>query len=123
MMDYLPPGNIVKIGDPRWRRWAIQDGTAQWWCGKQRRWRDNPSEAVLFCREMDAIEARNRCCLGDAGDTFAVTVSIVTYAGRWSRKALAAFLKRHKEFFVKGPAGKEGMLLEILPRTLRKVVP
>ncbi len=123
MMDYLPPGFIVKVGDPRWRRWAIQDGTAQWWCGEQRRWRDNPSDALLFCTEMDATAERNRHCLGDAGDTFAVTVSIVTYAGRWSRKALAVFLKRHREFFVKGPAGKEGMLLEILPRTLRKVKP
>ena len=32
-------------------------------------------------------------------------------------------LKRHREFFVERPAGKEGLLLEILPRTLKKVKP
>lgn len=56
-MDFLPPGFVVRVGDPRWRRWAIQNGTAQWWCGQERRWSDDPAKAMLFCREMDAIEA------------------------------------------------------------------
>ena len=68
MMDYLPPGFVVKVGDPRWRRWAIRDGTAQWWAGERRRWSDKPAEAVLFCREIDAIEATGTAtALGDAG--------------------------------------------------------
>ena len=47
----------------------------------------------------------------------------MTHAGRWSRKTLAAFLKRHREVFIKGPAGKGGILLEILPDSLKKAKP
>jgi hypothetical protein len=121
-LDYLPPGRVVKVCDPRWGRWLIMDGLSQYFAGNGR-WSDNPSDAVLYCRELDAIAERNRCCLGDAGETFVAQIAIVTHAGRWSRKTLANFLKRHREFFIGGPAGKEGLLLEIVPDSLKKVEP
>ena len=78
--------------------------------------------SVLFHRELDALEARNRYCLGgDEADTFTVSVVITVHARRWSAKELARHLKRHRQFFVGGPAGKEGILLEIIPDTLKKV--
>ena len=56
-----------------------------------------------------------------AADTFTATVVVTVHAGRWSTKELARHLKRHRKFFIGGPAGKEGLLLEIVPDTLRKV--
>ena len=118
-MDYMPPGRVVKIGDERFPRYAIQDCLGQYWARDC--WSARPSDAVLFYRELDAIAERNRHCLGDAGDTFTVTVSIVTHAGRWSAKELAAFLERHRRFCTGGPVGKEGLLLEIIIDSLKKV--
>ena len=68
-MKYLPPGRVVKVCDPRWSRWLIMDGLSQYFAGDER-WSDNPSDAVLYHRELDAIAERNRSCLGDAGETF-----------------------------------------------------
>jgi 23S rRNA pseudoU1915 N3-methylase RlmH len=70
------------------------------------------------------MEERNRCCLGgDEADTFVVTVLVTVHARRWSAKELARHLGRHRKFFIGGPAGKEGLLLEIVPDTLKKVEP
>ena len=121
-MDYLPPGRVVRVSNVPFVRFVIKDGLGQHWTGEGRRWSDSVSDAALFCRELDAIVVRNRHCLGgDVGDTFRATVSIVTHAGRWSRKQLARFLRRHRELFIGGPAGKEGLLLEIIVDTVRKV--
>ena len=122
-MDYMPPGIVQRFGGNRFLRFVIRDGLGQYWGGQERRWRKMPSGAVLFRSEIDAIAVRNRHCLGDAGDTFTVTVSIVTHAGRWSVKELARFLKRHREVCIGGPGGKQGLLLEILPDSLKKVEP
>ena len=85
---------------------------------------DKAADAVLFCSEIDATETRNRCALsGDVADTFAVTVLVTVHARRWSDKELACFLKRHRQFFIGGPAGKEGLLLEIVPDTLKRIEP
>jgi hypothetical protein len=67
------------------------------------------------------MEARNRYCLGDEADTFTATVVVTVHARRWSAEELARFLKRHRTFAIGGPAGKEGLLLEIVPDTLKKV--
>ncbi len=68
------------------------------------------------------MEARNRYCLGgDEADTFTATIILTVHARRWSKKELARHLKRHKKFCIGGPAGKEGVLLEIVPDTLKKV--
>jgi hypothetical protein len=123
-MDYLPPGYIVQVGNPQFPRYGIRDGTAQWWAGEERRWSDKSSDAVLFCSEIDAMEERNRCCLGgDVADTFSATIVVTVHARRWSAKELARHLGRHRKFFIGGPAGKEGILLEIVCDTLRKVEP
>jgi hypothetical protein len=67
---------------------------------------------------------RNRHCLGgDVADTYAITVLVTVHARRWSEKELARFLKRHMGFFIKGPAGKEGVLMEIVPDTLKRIEP
>lgn len=121
-MDYLPPGRVVKIGDERFPRFVIRDGLGQFWSGEERRWSDEPSAAVLFHRELDAMETRNRFCLGgDQADSFSATIVVTVHARRWSAEELARFLKRHNKFFRKGPARKEGILLEILPDSLKKV--
>jgi len=122
-MDYLPPGYIQRIGDERFPRFVIRDGLGQYWARDG--WSDKPGDAVvLFCRELDAMEVRNRYCLGgDEADTFAAMVVVTVHARRWSAEELARFLKRHREFFVGGPAGKEGLLLEIVPDTLKRVEP
>ena len=123
-MDYMPPGRVVKVCDPRWNRWVIMDCLAQYWAGSERRWSDKPSDSVLFCSEIDATEERNRHCLGgDVADTFAVTLLVTVHARHWSEEELAHHLKRHGKFFLRGAAGKEGMLLEIVPDTLKKVEP
>ena len=67
-MDYLPPGRVVKVGDQRFPRYAIRDGLGQYWAGDENRWRDKPSDAVLFGRQLDAVAERNRHCLGDTAD-------------------------------------------------------
>jgi hypothetical protein len=120
-MDYLPPGYIQRIGGERFPRFVIRDGLEQYFAGD--RWSDKPGDAVLFHQELDAMEARNRYCLGDEADTFTVSVVLAVHARRWSAEELAHFLKRHREFFIGGPAGKEGLLLEIVPDTLRRVEP
>jgi hypothetical protein len=120
-MDYLPPGRVQRIGDGRFPRFIIVDGLDQVWAGEGR-WSDEPADAVLFCRELDATEVRNRHCLGgDEADTFTATIIVTVHARRWSAKELARHLKRHRKFFIGGPTGKEGLLLEICPDTLEKV--
>ncbi len=121
-MDYLPPGRVVRVGDHRWRRFVIRDCLDRFWAGEGR-WSDEPSEALLFCRELDATKQKNRYCLGDTADTFTATVVVTVHPKCWSRKVLVAFLKRHREFCIGGPAGMEGLLLEIVPDTLRKAKP
>jgi hypothetical protein len=111
----------VKVGNRRWSRFIIVDGLEQVWAGEGR-WSDKPADAVLFCREIDATEVRNRHCLGgNEADTFAATIIITVHARRWSEKEIAEHLKRHRKFFICGVAGKEGLVLEICPDTLRKV--
>jgi len=117
-MDYLPPGYIQRIGDERFPRFVIRDGLGQYFA--RDRWSDNPGDAVLFHQELEAMEARNRHCLGDEADTFTVSVVLAVHARRWSAEELARHLKRHRSFFIGGPAGKEGILLEIVPDTLKK---
>ena len=122
-MDYLPPGRVVKVGDRRWRRYVIRDCLDHFWAGEGR-WSEKPSEALLFCRELDATKQKNRHCLGDDNaDTFTVRVVVAAHPGRWSARELARFLARHREFCMGGPAGKGGLLLEIVPDTLRKARP
>ena len=119
-MDYLPPGYIQRIGDERFPRFVIRDGLGQYFA--RDRWSDKPADAVLFYRELDAVKARNCHCLGgDEADTFTVSVVVAVHARRWSAEELARFLERHREFYIGGPAGKEGLLLEIVPDTLKKV--
>ena len=78
----------------------------------------------MFCRETDAMEARNRHCLGgDTADTFMATVVLTVHAGRWSVEELAAHLGRNRKFCTGGSARKGGILLEILPGTLRRPEP
>lgn len=123
-MDHLPPGYVVRIGTSRFPRFAIRDGVGQYWAGQERRWRDKPADALLFCCEIDAVEERNRYCLGgDVAETYAVSFLVSVDARRWSEEELARHLKRHRKFFLHGPAGKEGILLEIVYKTLRKIEP
>jgi len=122
-MDYLPPGRVVKVGHKRFSRFVIKDVEGRFWAGKGR-WSDDPSGALLFCRELDAAKQKNRHCLGgDEADTFTATVVVTVHPARWSTEELADFLARHREFFRGGPPGKEGLLLEIVPDTLRKTKP
>ena len=99
----------------------IRDCLDRFWAGEGR-WSDKPSEAMLFCRETRRGEAKNRYCLGDdKADTFTVRVVVTVHAATLVEEELASFLGRHREFFIGGPPGKEGLLLEIVPDTLRKV--
>ncbi|MGO9109927.1 MAG: hypothetical protein ACLP9L_11900 [Thermoguttaceae bacterium] len=120
MKDYLPPGYIRRIGDKRFPRFVICDCRGQYWARDH--WSRKPAHAVLFHSEIQATEARNRYCLGsDEADTFTVSVVLAVHARRWSVEELARHLERHRQFFVGGPAEKEGLLLEIIPSTLKKV--
>ena len=120
-MDYMPPGRIVKVCDPRWSRWVIKDGVGQYLTADSR-WTDDPAKAVLFCYEIDAVEERNRHCLGgEEMNTYGVSLLVTVDARRWSHEELVRYLKRHRKHFLHGPAGKEGILLEIIWNTLKKV--
>lgn len=120
MMDFMPDGYVEQIGD---EKYVIRDGVGQWWAGIERRWRAKPSEAILFDTEMEALEERNRYCLGDEADALQVEIVAVltVYARCWSLTALAHHLEQHRKFYISGPPGKEGVLLELLPDTLKKV--
>ena len=90
-MDYLPPGRVVRVGDHRWSRYVIRDCLDQFWAGEGH-WSDDPSGALLFCREIDAAKQKNRYCLGDDNaDTFTVRVVVTAHPGRWSRKRARPF--------------------------------
>ena len=118
-MDYLPPGYIQRIGHERFPRFIIRDGLGQYFA--RDRWSDKPGDAVLFYRELDAVKVRNCHCLGtDEADVYTAMVVVTVQARRWSKQELARFLKRHREFHIGGPTGKEGLLLEIVPDTLKK---
>ncbi len=122
-MNYLPPGRVVRVGDHRWKRFVIRDSLDQFWAGEGR-WSNEPAKALLFCRELDAAKQKNRYCLGgEPADTFTATIVVTVHPGRWSTKELARFLARHREFCRGGPADKGGLLLEIVPDTLRKAQP
>ena len=122
-MDYLPPGYVERIGDKRFPRFVIKDVEGRFWAGEGR-WSNKPAKALLFNREIDAAKQKNRFCLGgEKADTFVATIVITVHPKCWSRKALVAFLKRHREFCIGGPADKGGLLLEIVPDTLRKSKP
>ena len=119
-MDFMPPSRVVKVSDPRWSRFVIRDSIGQYWANE--RWSDNPSDAVLFHRETDAIEARNRLGFsGDAADTFVTTIVLSTHHGEWTAEELTAYLQRHRRSFMKGPTGKKGILLEIVPDGVKKM--
>ena len=121
-MDYMPPGRVVRICDERFPRFVIRDGLGQFWARDH--WSDKPSEAVLFYHEIAATEERNRCCLGGGvADTFTANVVVTVHARRWSERELAAHLRRHRKFFIGGPHDKEGLLMEILPDTLKRIEP
>jgi hypothetical protein len=78
---------------------------------------------MLFHAEASAIEERNRHCLGgDEPTTYAVTVLVRVHPRYWSEKDLARCLKRRKKYFL-NTAGKEGILLEIVPDTLKRIEP
>jgi len=122
-MDYLPPGRVVRVCDSRWSRFIIRDGRGLFWAGKNR-WSGKAAEAVLFYTEVDAIEERNRCCLGgDVAETFVATIVVTAHAACWTVEELVAWLKRHRKFCIAGYGGRKGLLLEILPHTLRRVEP
>jgi hypothetical protein len=119
-MDYSPPGRVVRVCESRWSRWVIKDGSGKYWTGG--RWSYKPTDAVLFYTEVDAIEERNRCCLGgDTADTFTATAVVTAHAACWTVEELAAWLRRHRKLCIGGYGGKRGLLLEILPDTLKKV--
>ena len=120
-MDYEPPGRVQRFGGRRFPRWVIRDGRGRYWAG-DRRWSDWPGEAVLFCRRIDATAARDRHCLGeDKADTFTAKVTVTVHARRWSKRELARHLEKHRRLCIGGPRGKGGLLLEIMPDTLKKV--
>ena len=122
-MEYLPPGRVERVGDSRWRRWLITDGLGQY-LTTGNRWTNDPAKAALFCRQTDALAVCNRHCLGGyQADTYQVSVILTVTAGHYSRKEVLRRLKRHRLFAASGPRGKDGLLLEILPKTLKKVEP
>jgi hypothetical protein len=121
-MDYLPPGRVMRVGDKPFPRFVIRDCLDQFWAGEGR-WSKEPSEALLFCREIDAAKQKNRYCLGEMADTFTATIVVTVHPKCWSARELARFLARHREFCIGGPPGKDGLLLEIVPDTLRKAKP
>ena len=120
--NFTPPAQVVKVSDPRWSRFIIRDADGRYWANA--RWSSNPSEAVLFHLETNAIEVRNRLGFGgDLADTFTTTVVLSTHHGDWNAEELVAYLQRHRRSFLKGPTGKKGILLEIVPNALKKVEP
>jgi len=122
-MDYTPPGRVVRVCDSRWSRFIIRDEHGLFWAGKNR-WSNRPTDAVLFYSEVDAIEERNRCCLGgDKNDTFTATIVVTAHAACWTVEELVAYLQKHRKLAIAGYGGKRGMLAEILPETLKKVEP
>ena len=61
-VDYMPPAYVQQVGDSRWTRYIVRDAIGQYWMGEQR-WSSKPTDAALFCREVDAIETMKEHCL------------------------------------------------------------
>ena len=119
-MDFMPSSRVVRVSDARWSRFLIRDAHGQYFA--QNHWSNSPSDAVLFHREVDAIEARNRLGFtGDAADTFMATIVLTVHQDKWTVEELVAYMKRHRQSSLRGAVGKRGILLEILPDGIRKV--
>ena len=119
MMDFMPPGYVQQIDH---EKYVLRDGVGQWWAGKERRWKSESTEAIFFRTEVAAMEERNRCgLLGDPADTFKALVIVTVQAHRWTKEELVRRLKRHREIHFEANGGEEGLLLELLLDTLKKV--
>ena len=120
-MDYMPPAYIQRIGDPRWARYVVKDGVGQYFTGSG--WSDNPSQAVLFYSEADALAARIRhCSAGDfVRDTFVAGIVVVVASDQWTTEELVEHLKRYGKFTLRKSREQRGVVVEFVWDDLRRV--
>jgi hypothetical protein len=96
-MRFTPPASVQQVGDLRWRRFLIRDGGGHYWTGQT--WSDNPSEAMLFIRESDAMRAGLRLHDGETA-TFKATVSVSVGKGEWTLQDLRKYLTAWGRFLL-----------------------
>jgi hypothetical protein len=96
-MDFSPPASVRQVGDLRWRRFVIRDGGGHYWTGQG--WSDNPSAAMLFLRESDAVRVGLRLHK-DGTERFKVNVIITVGKGEWTLEDLRKHLTAWGRFIV-----------------------
>jgi hypothetical protein len=96
-MDFSPPASVCQVCDPRWRRFLIRDGGGHYWTGQG--WSDNPSAAMLFIRESDAVRVGLRLH-EDGTERFKATIAVTVGKGEWTIEELTKYLMRWGRFIV-----------------------
>ena len=111
-MDYKPPGRVHNgsAEEAVSPAGSSVTGRGRYWAGAGTLERLARRSQFLFLPpEVDAMEARNRRCLGgDVADTFSVMVVVAVGGGRWSKRELARHLEKHRRFCIGGKAGRRG---------------
>ena len=117
----MPPTYVQKVCDARWSRFVIRDGLGQFWTGSG--WSDNPSQAVLYCSEGDALAARIcHCSTGEqVRDTFTATIIVVVASAQWTTEELVEHLKRYGKFVLRKSSEARGVVVEVVWDDLHKV--
>jgi len=121
-VDYMPPAYVQKVCDARWARYVVKDGIGQYFTGSG--WSENPSEAVLYYTEGDALAARIRYCSpGDlVRDTFVASIVVVTVGkGEWTPQELATYLRRRGRFFLQHASELKAIAVEVIVDDLKHV--
>jgi hypothetical protein len=113
MDDHMVPVRVQQVGERRHSRYLLRDGIGQFWTGSG--WADEPSEAALYYRPADAVEARDRFYLegGQPEEVFTATVVVRAVKGDWTATDLAEHLKQWGKFLMRPSGEQRGVVVEI----------
>ena len=113
MDDHMAPVRVQQVGVPGVTRYVLRDGLGQYFTGSG--WAGEPSQAALYYRAAEAIEARNRHYLdgGQPEDLFTATVRVRAVKGDWTPDELAAHLQHWGKFIVRPSGEQRGIVVEI----------
>lgn len=113
MEDHMVPVRVQQVGERRFARFVLRDGIGQFFTGSG--WADEPGQAALYYRTVDALEARNRFYLegGQPEDVFTATIRVRAVRGDWTPGDLTAYLQEWGKFLVRPSSEQRGIVVEI----------
>ena len=96
-MEFVPPISVRRVGDPQFLRFVVRDGGGHYWTGEG--WSNNPSEAMLYRRESEAMRAGlDLHELDGVTETFMANVIVSVTRDAWRLEELIQHLKRWGRF-------------------------